>query len=222
MTASANGMEWAKHLLKCPQDADACPWDVFDDVAWHFLLMARPEFADRCRWEFISLWEDDELKRWYLATLIARHPQFADKCNWAKFDGRDIEWILQNQPNLAPRADLHKLNGGALAELIKSNPELVERVSWDEFHDWPGIIGELDGEIATLVIGKCDFSKFTAMDWVALIEKSSVYASKCDWRKLDASAWQELLYLHPEYRAEFDKYSELRYDDLHVDQWEPF
>ncbi|MBQ7251651.1 MAG: hypothetical protein IJS32_03510 [Kiritimatiellae bacterium] len=217
------GMEWATRLCENPGLAAECDWTAFDGNAWHCLLCKQPQFSSMCDWSFAREWRD-EIGRWYWVTLLGEQPQFADRCDcWADFDETDLVYLLRKQPSLASRLTMEKQSGEVQGMILNADPEALSRCRVDNFSskDWRRFLLELDAVPGEL-LDKCPWEKFTGNDWVGLLCSKADFAKYCHWDTFETDNWRELLHSRPEYRSEFNAHSGLKYEDLDVENWEPF
>lgn len=216
------GLEWAYILREHPERASECDWTALDGPAWHCLLCRQPQFSVHCDWHFASEW-DGRSGTWYWATLLGEQPQFADKCAWSKFDETDLVWMLRHQPNLVDYMDVGRQSGKVQALIIEECPSAAARCCFDMFtgKDWSDFLRGLK-TVSDEILAKCKWDVLQGRDWADLLSVKKNYAQYCDWSKLDKSDWQELLARAPEFRDELYRHSNISYDDLHVEEWEPF
>lgn len=222
--ATLTGIEWAQLLCEHPKLAGVCDWEAFDGNAWHCLLCRRPEFAERCDWTFAKEWN-----RWYWATLLAMQPQFADKCPVRdEFDGIERHWVGklkgEHRKMFADWRCMDGRRGKILALLLKAKPEAASGSCTKGFvkQDWIVLLQTLDN-VPQNILGRCPWGRFRATDWMSLLssEMAGKYADRCPWGTFDIDDWREILYGHKEFRKEFDAHSQLKYEDLDLDNWEP-
>lgn len=217
------GLVLAYALCDHPELASECDWTELDGIAWHCLLRKQPQFAVHCDWSFVDDWTG-AFGRWYWATLLGEQPQFADKCDWTMLDETDLKWIVEHPPSLANKIPREKRRGRVLGLICKTGAELLADYDWSLLtgRDWCDALLEVGDAMPSAILAKCDWHLFTVRDWVKLLLSRKQYADKCDWMKLGKDEWQELLCVCPEFRPQFDKHSGLKYEDLQVDEWEPF
>ena len=79
--------DWVEILRFFPERVNECPClDIFDGVAWWWLLSKQPQLDVLCDWQ--------KLKGLDWAFLLGFMPQYADKCQWQKFNGEDWRNLL--------------------------------------------------------------------------------------------------------------------------------
>lgn len=220
--AMNRGLEWAKRLCEKPELAAECDWTAFDGNAWHCLLCKQPQFAERCNWSFSRDWSDEK-GRWYWVTLLGEQPQFAERCDCrGDFDETDWVYLLKKQPSLGRLVKMEEQGGRVQGMVLNIDPEAVSRCCVDRFStsDWREFLLSANAVPAEL-LEKCPWDKFRGFDWVELLAKKE-WRKYCHWETFDEGNWRMLLYFHPEYRSDFDVHSGMKYEELHLEDWNPF
>lgn len=224
MNAATNkGLAWAYLLRDHPEREPDCEWNTLDGVAWHCLLCGQPQFAKYCNWSFAHEW-CGRSGRWYWATLLGEQPQFANKCDcWLEFDEYDLAYMLQKQPSLAAHVDVGKQCGEVQALILTANPQAASRCNVRHFSssDWLHFLKKLD-TVPQGILDKCPWGDFNGNIWSELLFTRPGYAKYCRWENLDEEDWRRILYFHPEYKTEFNAHAKMKYEDLHLENWEPF
>lgn len=103
-------------------------------------------------------------------------------------------------------------------------PPILDQCPWDKFDGY--IWGKfLESEKTKKYANRCPWEKFDVKGWLEILllspETIGEHTAHCPWKEFKEDDWRQLLYFSKDYRNEFEAYSGLRYEDLHLDQWEP-
>ncbi len=221
--AENKGLEWAYLLCEHPDREVDCEWNTLDGPAWHCLLCKQPQFARYCDWSFAHEWCGRD-GRWYWATLLGEQPQFADKCDcWPEFDEYDLAYMLRKQPSLAAHIEMGTQCGKVQALILNANPEAASMCRVEGFSkwDWCNFLKGCDA-VPQDILDKCPWADFNGSVWSELLFTRPDYAKHCRWEKFNEDDWKQILYFHSEYKDKFDACATIKFEDLHLEDFDPF
>lgn len=229
-----DGNAWHCLLCEQPQFAGRCDWSFAaewempgrpgscapSDWYWETLLARQPQFASRCNAKRHADQGERRRLREYCRNGAKKHgfgrrgkmralyvkavPKSASGCRVDDFTAED--WL-------------------AFLETVGAVPEeILEKCPAGKFKDceWCALLTSLP-TVPDILLRKCPWNRFSGGIWADILsaKDSGRYVGHCPWEKFGEEEWRHILYYHPEFRDEFDAHSNLKYEDLHMDDWEP-
>jgi len=229
-----DGNAWHCLLCEQPQFADRCDWSFAaewntpsqpgscapGDWYWVTLLAQHPQFASRCpakrntdKGELRRLREycrDGGMKNEFgrrgkmRALYVKAVPESASGCRVDDFTAEDWMAFLGT--------------AGAVTEAVLGKC----RVGNFTDSEWCSLLKSLP-TVPDILLRKCPWERFSGDVWADILsaENHERYLRHCPWDKFGEDDWRHILYYRPECRNEFDAHSNLKYEDLHMEDWEP-
>lgn len=187
---------------------------------WETLLAKQPQFADKCddksnlaaherRWLREHCRNGREKYRFgrrgkMRALYVKAAPESAAQCRVNDFTAED--WI-------------------AFLETVDAVPEaILEKCPVEKFkhHEWCSLLRSLP-TVPEIWLRKCPWDSFGGDIWADILSAMDRerYLEHCPWEKFGEEDWRYILYFHPECRKEFDAHTGMKFEDLHMEDWEP-
>ncbi|MBR6021925.1 MAG: hypothetical protein IK066_05840 [Kiritimatiellae bacterium] len=229
-----DGNAWHCLLCERPQFAGRCDWSFTEEWNapsmpgsckpgswyWETLLASQPQFANRCnakrksekgecsriRWACRNKhWKYGNGRRGKMRALYVKAvPESASSCRVDDFTAEDWIEFLQTA-GAVPEAVLGKCRIGNFTD-----------------SEWCSLLTSLPA-VPEIWLRKCPWNRFDGTIWADILsaKNSERYLEHCPWDKFGEDDWRHILYHRPECRNEFDAHSNLKYEDLHMEDWEP-
>jgi len=143
----------------------------------------------------------------HLRVILKEQPELAEKCDLGKLDGEDWRVLVETQPRFfAAKCDWSKLSGFDWAELLPRHPQYAEKCDWSKLdgNDWARLICDCSCKIMHYE-AHCDWKKLNGADWECVLRHRPDLDGMCDWKKLELHNWARLLALRPELSEVFEK-----------------
>lgn len=142
-----------------------------------------------------------------LRVILAEQPELAEKCDLGKLDGEDWRALVEAQPLFFESVcDWSKLSGFDWAELLPHHPQYAEKCDWTKLNgsDWARLLSDCSSQIMHYE-DRCDWKKLDGDDWGYVLRHRPELADKCNWKKLELHNWARLLAVQPEWADVFEK-----------------
>lgn len=238
-----SGDDWSDLLVKRPEFADDCRWEVLSGGEISWVLIRKPNLAkkipDALNWPRL-------LKGESWVKLLFNCPEFAEVCRWENLSGDELCDVLSSEPNLVKEIpnDLNwtgLLSGKAWAELLSSWPKLCCYCKWstltgDQLEEvllsQPDLISIAKSVMSVVTREQrknllpkhpdlvaevtSALSVLSQANWIAVLKKHTKLASYCTDFNFGVGNWAELLRDNPDLVAKCPKDT---YPQFSSEQW---
>lgn len=229
-----DGNAWHCLLCKRPEFADRCDWSFAKSWNkpqgpgscspgrwyWVTLLFQQPQFADKCE----IMGEFGGIERHWIET----DSSFANKWKHdSGYLGKVQALFLKAKPEAASRMNAENLSAKdwiAFFETADAVPnEILNQCRAEKFtlREWVQLLRT--DNVPPQILAKCPWNKFDGNLWsdILFAKDKDKYAEFCPWQTFDTDEWREILYFHKDCREQFDAHAGMKFEELHMEDWEP-